>query len=71
MENLNDMGISQIRKKLGMYTNLAQIFQSFKNIIIKKNKEIKCSFSRGYYDARNVSKLHIVPNHFPQTFFFT
>ena len=35
MENLNDMGISQIRKKLGMYTNLAQIFHSFKNIIKK------------------------------------
>ena len=35
MENLNGMGISQIRKKMGMYTNLAQIFHSLKKIIKK------------------------------------
>ena len=37
MENLNDMGISQIRIRLGLYTTfyqkIAQIFRSFKNII--------------------------------------
>ena len=78
MENLNDMGISQIRIKWGLYPNfyhkIAQTFHSFKNIIINKfvcNKEIKCGFLRGYYDARNVSKLPIVPNHCPRTFFFT
>ena len=80
MENLNDMGICQICIKLGLYTdfyikrdstNISFIQNHNNNKTIVCNKEIECGFLRGYYDARNVCNLLIVPNHCPRIFFFT
>ena len=79
MENLNDMGICQICTKLGLYsnfykrdsTNISFIQYHNNNKTIVCNKEIECGFLIGYYDARNVCNLLIVPNHCQRVFFFT